>query len=141
MRDFLTTQKAVGIHFYEADVTSSAQIAKAATEIRKAHGNPTVLINNAGIGGERTILTEPEESIRQMFEVNNLAHFLTVKEFLPAMVERDHGHVVSIASMSSFVVPAQIVAYACTKAALVAFNEGLASELRSRYNAPNVKTT
>jgi all-trans-retinol dehydrogenase (NAD+) len=57
------------------------------------------------------------------------------------MVERNHGHVVSIASMSSFVVPAQIVAYACTKAAVVAFNEGLASELRSRYKAPDVKTT
>ncbi|TVY46354.1 Dehydrogenase [Lachnellula occidentalis] len=131
-----------GIHFYEADVTSSAQIASAAAEIRKAHGNgPTILINNAGIGGGRTILTEPEQAIRKTFEVNIIAHFLTVKEFLPEMIERNHGHVVTIASMSSFVVPAQLVDYACTKAALIAFNEGLASELRSRYKAPKVKTT
>lgn len=57
------------------------------------------------------------------------------------MVEKNHGHVVTIASMSSFVVPAQIVDYACTKAAAIAFNEGLASELKWRYKAPKVKTT
>ncbi|TVY15927.1 Dehydrogenase RED2 [Lachnellula arida] len=130
-----------GIHFYEADVTSSAQIANAAAEIRKAHGSPTVLINNAGVGFGRTILTVPEEAIRKTFEVNILSHFLTVKEFLPEMIERDHGHVVTIASMSSFIVPAQLVDYACTKTAAVAFNEGLASELRSRSKALNVKTT
>ncbi|TVY33278.1 Dehydrogenase [Lachnellula subtilissima] len=130
-----------GIHFYEADVTSSVQIANAAAEIRKVHGSPTVLINNAGIGFGRTILTEPEQAIRKTFEVNILAHFLTVKEFLPAMIERNHGHVVTIASLSSFVVPAQLVDYACTKAAAIAFNEGLATELRLRYKAPNVKTT
>lgn len=137
----LITRKASGIYFYEADVTKSAQIADAAAEIRKAHGNPTVLINNAGIGAGRTILSEPEEAIRKTFEVNNIAHFLIVKEFLPAMVNADHGHVVTVASMSSFVVPAQMVDYACSKAAAVAFHEGLTSELKSRYKAPNVKTT
>jgi short-subunit dehydrogenase len=122
-------------------VTSSSQISNAAEAIRKSHGNPTVLINNAGIGVGRTILTESEEGIRKTFDVNIVAHFLIVKEFLPAMVEKNHGHVVTVASMSSFVAPAQMVDYACTKAALVAFNEGLASELRSRYKAPNVRTT
>ncbi|TVY82348.1 Dehydrogenase [Lachnellula suecica] len=129
------------IYFYQADVTSSAQIAKAAAEIRKDHGEPTVLINNAGVGFARTILTEPEEMIRKTFEVNIIAHFLMVKEFLPAMVKKDHGHVVTIASMSSFVAPAQIVDYGATKVAAVCFHEGLASELKNRYNAPNVKTT
>lgn len=122
-------------------MTSSSQISNAAEAIRKSHGNPTVLINNAGIGVGRTILTESEEGIRKTFDVNIVAHFLIVKEFLPAMVEKNHGHVVTVASMSSFVAPAQMVDYACTKAALVAFNEGLASELRSRYKAPNVRTT
>lgn len=38
-----------------------------------------------------------------MFDVNIISHFICVKEFLPAMVEKDHGHVVSIASTSSFI--------------------------------------
>ncbi|RDL41789.1 putative estradiol 17-beta-dehydrogenase 11 [Venustampulla echinocandica] len=129
------------IHFYEVDVTSSAQISKAAAEVRKAHGEPTVVINNAGIGACRTILDEPEEMIQKTFAVNNVAHFWMIREFLPNMIEKNHGHVVTIASMSSFIAPAQLVDYACTKTAAMAFHEGLSSELRARYKAPNVRTT
>jgi len=70
-----------------------------------------------------------------------MAHYWLVREFLPAMVKKNHGHVVTIASMASFVVHAQNVDYCCTKASSLAFHEGLASELKSRYNAPDVKTT
>lgn len=57
------------------------------------------------------------------------------------MIERNHGHVVTVASMSSYVVPPQIVDYAATKASAVAFHEGLTNELRSRYKADKVRTT
>ncbi|KAH7323728.1 hypothetical protein BKA65DRAFT_407336 [Rhexocercosporidium sp. MPI-PUGE-AT-0058] len=130
-----------GIHFYQCDVTSSSDIKAAASEIRKAHGDPTVLINNAGIGTGQTILDESEERIRLTFEVNTMAHFWMTKEFLPAMIKKNHGHVVTIASMASYLVHAQNVDYSCSKASALAFHEGLASELRSRYKAPNVRTT
>ncbi len=64
-----------------------------------------------------------------------------VKEFIPAMIKKNHGHVVTIASMASYVVHARNVDYACTKASAVAFHEGLSSELKNRYNAPSVRTT
>jgi all-trans-retinol dehydrogenase (NAD+) len=89
-----------GIYFYRMDVTNSEQIASAAAEIRRDHGEVTVLVNNAGIGVGQTILEEPESVIRKVFEVNTIAHFLMVKEFLPAMIRKDHGHVVTIASMA-----------------------------------------
>jgi all-trans-retinol dehydrogenase (NAD+) len=110
-------------------------------QIRKAHGDPTVLINNAAVGYAMTILDEPMDSIRRSFEVNTVSHFLTVKEFLPAMIKKNHGHVVTIASMASYVTVASIVDYNCTKASAVAFHEGLASELKHRYDAPNVRTS
>ncbi|KAG4432036.1 hypothetical protein IFR05_012475 [Cadophora sp. M221] len=130
-----------GIHFYQCDVTSSSDISAAAAEIRKAHGDPTVLINNAGIGTGLSIMDEMEERIRLTFEVNTMAHFWMTKEFLPAMIKKNHGHVVTIASMASYLVHAQNVDYSCSKASALAFHEGLASELRSRYKAPNVRTT
>ena len=64
-----------------------------------------------------------------------------VREFLPAMIKKNKGHVVTIASMASFAVHAQNVDYACSKASALAFHEGLHSELKARYNAPDVKTT
>ncbi|CAP92741.1 hypothetical protein E8E15_003883 [Penicillium rubens] len=129
------------VTFYKANITSSADIAQVANTIRENHGDPTVLVNNAGIGHEGTILDEPEEKIRQTFEVNTLSHFLMVKEFLPAMVKANHGHVVTIASMASFVALGEIVDYCCSKASALAFHEGLRQELKYWYNAPNVRTS
>jgi len=63
------------------------------------------------------------------------------KEFVADMTKKNHGHVVTIASMSSYVVLAGMVDYACSKNSAVAFHEGLRQELRARYNAPDVRTT
>ena len=112
-----------------------------AQRIRKEHGEPTVLINNAGIGTNKTILDETEAEIRRVFEVNTISHFLLVKEFVPAMIKSNHGHIVTVASMASFMVHSQNVDYACTKTSALAFHEGLAQELKSRYNASKVRTT
>ncbi|KAH8651821.1 putative short-chain dehydrogenase/reductase family 16C member 6 [Tricladium varicosporioides] len=128
------------VFFHQTDVTSSASIAKAAHQIRSSHGNPTVLINNAGIGYGESILSESEAHIRTVINVNLLAHFLMVKEFLPAMIKMNHGHVVTVASIASYVTIAQNVDYSCTKAAVVAFHEGLRQELDYRYGAPMVRT-
>lgn len=57
------------------------------------------------------------------------------------MIKKNHGHVVTMSSMASFVVHAQNVDYAASKASTLAFHEGLAAELTSRYNAPDVRTT
>jgi short-subunit dehydrogenase len=64
-----------------------------------------------------------------------------VQEFLPAMAKRNHGHIVTMASASSFISTTQLVTYASTKAAIMAFHEGVAQELRMRYNARRVRTT
>lgn len=57
------------------------------------------------------------------------------------MIKKNHGHVVTIASMASFIVIAQNVDYSCTKASALAFHEGLAGELKNRYKADQVRTT
>ncbi|KAF4631387.1 hypothetical protein G7Y89_g6745 [Cudoniella acicularis] len=129
------------VFFYQTDVTSSSSIKKAAEDIRSTHGDPTVLINNAGVGFGETILEASEAHLRTVLGVNLLAHFLMVKEFLPAMIKKNRGHVVTVASIASFVTIAQNVDYSATKAAVVAFHEGLRQELDHRYDAPMVRTS
>lgn len=87
-----------------------------------------------------TVLDVSEEQIRKIFDVNIIAHFLLVKEFLPAMIERDHGHIITVASLASFVTGVRNVDYSCTKVGALAFHEGLAQELRHVYNARKVRT-
>jgi short-subunit dehydrogenase len=64
-----------------------------------------------------------------------------VREFLPSMIEKNHGHVITIASMASFIGLGDMVEYSCTKASALAFHEGLRQELRLWYKAPKVRTT
>lgn len=41
----LADSEASGIAFFKMDVTSSSEIAEVAAEIRKSHGEPTVLVS------------------------------------------------------------------------------------------------
>ncbi|CAK7201585.1 hypothetical protein SEUCBS139899_004292 [Sporothrix eucalyptigena] len=131
-----------GVHFYEFDLTSDdAAFEDLADRIRREVGDPTVLINNAGVGHGKTLLDASTAQLRTVFGVNALAPMLMTRAFLPAMIRARHGHVVNMASMASFVTIAGNVDYSCTKAGLLAFHEGLTQELKHRYNAPEVRTT
>lgn len=128
------------VFFYQTDITSQAALKQVADQIRKDHGDPTVLINNAGVASEGTILDKSDEKIRRTMEVNTLAHFWTVREFLPSMIKRDHGHIVTVASLASFVSFVEGVDYSCSKASALAFHEGLTQEIRYNYGARKVRT-
>ncbi|KAL4779596.1 hypothetical protein BJX76DRAFT_365123 [Aspergillus varians] len=118
------------VTFHKVDVTSPTSIKTTASLIRKTHGPPTILINNAGVSFANSILDEPEEQIRLTFEVNVLAHFWAVREFLPSMLRSNHGHVVTMASMAGFAAVGGLADYSASKAAVVGFHEGLTQEVR-----------
>jgi short-subunit dehydrogenase len=85
-----------------------------------------------------TILESSPEYLRKLFDVNIISHFYTLQAFLPDMISRKKGHIVTTASMASFVTCAGLADYAATKAAL---HEGLGQELKHRYSAPEIKTS
>ncbi|KAL2782484.1 hypothetical protein BJX62DRAFT_166279 [Aspergillus germanicus] len=128
------------VRFHKCDITSPSAIADVAAAIRSTMGEPTILINNAGICSSRTILGSTEQQTRLQFEVNTFAHYWLAKEFLPAMIKRNHGMVVTVASQAGYTVTPNMVDYSATKAAAIAFHEGLGAELVTRYNAPRVRT-
>jgi NAD(P)-dependent dehydrogenase (short-subunit alcohol dehydrogenase family) len=70
-----------------------------------ALGPVHVLVNNAGIVSGKRLLDLSPEDIERTFRVNTLAHFWTLQAFLPAMIARDAGHVVTIASAAGFCAP------------------------------------
>jgi short-subunit dehydrogenase len=82
-----------------------------------------------------------EEQIRRTFNVNLISHFFIIKEFLPAIIKENHGHVVTIASLASYLAVSPTITYSSSKAGAMAFHEGLANELIVRYDAPKVRTT
>lgn len=54
---------------------------------------------------------------------NLLAPFLLLKEFLPYMIQNNHGHVVNVSSLSAYIPLAGLADYAASKAGLIALHE------------------
>ncbi|CCC06185.1 hypothetical protein SMACR_00403 [Sordaria macrospora] len=136
----LTFNAGQNVHYFKCDLTNRANVASVAQEVRKKVGDPTVLINNAGVVQGRTVLETTEKDLRFTFDVNLFAHYYTSQEFLPYMIKRNHGMVVTVASFASWVCVPNMVDYAASKAAALSFHQGLTAELQSTYKAPKVRT-
>lgn len=98
-----------------------------------------VLVNNAGIVNGKSLLDIPDEQIQRSLEVNTHSLFWMVKAFLPAMIERNRGHVVTIASAAGLIGVPRLTDYCASKFAAVGLDESLRVELRQR--APAIRTT
>ena len=82
------------VYSYEVDVSDRAAVFAVAERIRSDVGEPTILINNAGIVPGKALLDLSEAEVRRTFDVNTLAHYWTLQAFLPAIVKRNSGHIV-----------------------------------------------
>jgi all-trans-retinol dehydrogenase (NAD+) len=75
-------------------------------------------------------------------EVNSLAHMWLAKRFLPPMIKKNQGHIVTIASAAGLVGTAGLADYAASKFAAIGFDEAIRFELRNLGKAASgVKTT
>lgn len=82
-----------------------------------------VTVNNAGLSRGRTVVEGTYSDNSITLKTNLLAPFLLSKEFLPAMIRRNHGHIFNVASMSAYIPPPGLADYAASKAGLIAFHE------------------
>jgi len=124
---------------FACDVGDPAQVAARAAEVVAAQGPVDILVNNAGVVSGKPLLELSDEHIERTFRVNTLALFWTTKAFLPAMVARGSGHIVTVASAAGLIGSPRETDYAASKFAAVGFNEALRLELKR--SAPGVKTT
>jgi all-trans-retinol dehydrogenase (NAD+) len=123
-------------HIDVVDVSKREDVYEAAGRVP---GPLDVLINNAGVVSGKSLLEIPDEKIERTFAVNTLALFWTVKAFLPAMIERRRGHIVTIASAAGLIGVPKLTDYGASKWAAVGFDESLRMELRKL--APAIRTT
>ncbi|KAI4645984.1 hypothetical protein J4E93_005563 [Alternaria ventricosa] len=141
LSEIFTKDELALVRYYKCDITSRDNIHQAAEAIRSDLGSPSILINNAGIGNAWTVKDIPQANLNRMFDINLLSHWSTVQEFLPDMLAKKKGHIMGVASLASFVALAGAVDYSATKAALLAFHEGLTQEIKHRYKCPTIQTS
>ena len=110
-----------------------------ADEIKTALGPVDILVNNAGVVSGRPFLECTDDQCRRSMDVNAMAHFWTVRAFLPDMIRQNSGHIVTIASAAGIIGVSKMVDYCASKAACFGFDEALRMEIRR--NRWKIRTT
>jgi NAD(P)-dependent dehydrogenase (short-subunit alcohol dehydrogenase family) len=124
-----------------ADVTSADDVAAAFARVSEQLGNPSLLVNAAGITVWEDSLDATPESWRRVIDINLTGTFLCCQALGRAC--RDDGHagaIVNVSSMSGRVVnvPQHQTSYNASKAAVDQLTKSLAvewAELGVRVNA------
>jgi 3-oxoacyl-[acyl-carrier protein] reductase len=113
------------------DVTSEADVERAAAQVIDELGVPRVVVNNAGIvlRGPHIAQT-PVADWDRVIAVNLRGPFLITRAFLPAMISTGRGRLVQVASISATIGSPGAASYAASKWGLVGFTKSLAEELR-----------
>ncbi len=108
------------------DITDAASVTQAVADA----GDIDVLVNNAGFGAPAPIeLTEPETA-RALFATNTLGTLAMVQAVLPAFRERRAGVIINVTSSVTLKTLPLIGLYRASKAAVNAFTESLAVEVK-----------
>ena len=121
------------------DISDRAAVYRRAKALIKNYGPVDILINNAGIVSGKTLLLTSDENIEKSMQVNVLPLFWFARAFLPSMIERNSGHIVTISSAGGLIGVRGLADYCAGKFAAVGFDESLRMELRSIRSS--VKTT
>jgi 3-oxoacyl-[acyl-carrier protein] reductase len=100
-------------------------------QVEQALGPVEVLAVFAASGGPppSTFVQITEEGWRAAIDGNLTATFLTLKSFLPGMIERGHGAIVTMASSAGRVPTPAPIAYAAAKAGVVMLSRHVAAEV------------
>lgn len=88
----------------------------------------TLLVNNAGLGGQQVVATSDADAAERMIKVNVIALTRLTRAALPGLLARNRGAVVNIASVLAFDTSFGGI-YSGTKAYVVNFTEALQREV------------
>jgi short-subunit dehydrogenase len=99
-------------------------------KVRQRRLDVDLLVNNAGFGNHARFLDIDPGSDAEMVRVNCEAVVVLTRAFLPAMVERGGGGVITVASTAGFQPLPYEATYSATKAFAKTFMDALHIELR-----------
>ena len=120
---------------FVADLTDRAQTAALVAGARDAHGAIDIVVNSAGMvqtgvpAGEASFAELEPDALDHQLEITLRTAFNATQAVLPEMVERGHGRIVMVSSVTGpFVTAPGSTAYATAKGAMDAMMRTIAIE-------------
>jgi NADP-dependent 3-hydroxy acid dehydrogenase YdfG len=112
------------------DVADAAAVARMAQRVLDARGAPDILVNAAGVFLVSALAETTPEAFGAQLAGNLVAPFLVLRAFLPAMVQRGRGLIVTIGSVADHQAFPGNAAYGAAKTGLRGLHAVLVKELR-----------
>jgi NAD(P)-dependent dehydrogenase (short-subunit alcohol dehydrogenase family) len=111
------------------DLSDLDAIAPFAATVERELGGVDVLVNNAGIPKRRDVTRLSTDEVEGVMRINYFSPVRLTLALLPGLIERN-GRIVNISSVAARLGPPLESAYAASKAAITAFSESMAVDLR-----------
>lgn len=116
-------------HAVAGDVTDEATVASLRREAERVYGPVSLLAACAGGGGEpRPLIEEHAARWRTTLEFNLTSTFLTLKTFLPSMLNEKRGAIITMASSAGRQLSGASAPYTAAKAGMLALTRQAALE-------------
>lgn len=110
-----------------ADMADASDVTMLAERTVAAFGRADVLVNNAGAFWSRSLASSSPDQITGLAQVNLIGAMLLARAVLPGMLERRHGAIISVGSLSGRVAMEPL--YSATKYGLRGFSLALRRQL------------
>ncbi|MGZ4672357.1 MAG: SDR family NAD(P)-dependent oxidoreductase, partial [Ilumatobacteraceae bacterium] len=129
---------------FVADVSDDESVAVAVTAAAEHLGGLDIVINNAGIGAQGTVETNPLEEWRRVFEVNVFGMVRVTRSALPHLRNSRHAAIVNTCSIAATAGLPERALYSASKGAVLSLTLAMAADHLHegiRVNCVNPGTT
>jgi 3-oxoacyl-[acyl-carrier protein] reductase len=120
-----------GVHVLPGDVSSRESVESLVEGARRALGEVTILVNNAGVYGPMGRIEDTDwDAWVRAIEINLLGTVLMCRAVMPMMRAQGYGKIINLSGGGATAPLPRFSAYAASKAAVVRLTETLAEETR-----------
>jgi 3-oxoacyl-[acyl-carrier protein] reductase len=117
----------VEVQAFQVNVSAQDQVEATVAQLQACFGRIDVLVNNAGIGGDRLVTKMDLDFWKRVIDINLTSQFICSKAVIPGMVERNFGRIINIGSRAWLGNRGQ-ASYSASKGGVVSFTRSLALE-------------
>ena len=126
--------KGLKVEIFRADLSQKDSVDKLVANVKANLGDIDILINNAGLMSDASIIEMSDELWDQALNINLTAAFKLIRACAPSMVSKKWGRIINISSQVALVGSANHAHYAAAKAGLL----GLTYSAAKEYGASGV---
>jgi short-subunit dehydrogenase len=111
------------------DVREHADIERMVQVTLDRWGRIDVLLNNAGVGHDDSLINIKPEKIRDEIHINLVAVIECARAVLPAMLRQKSGHIINVASIAGLIATPGSSIYSASKFGVNGFSDALHREM------------